>query len=248
MNDTRIRRLLFGPRSALPSSAACVVANGVRETLASLLGLSVEVSLSEPALPSAAAWSEIVRDALLYRVSGTVADAAIVLRCPDALSVIGALFGEPAQSQRRELSPIENDVMDRTVCAVAAHLGAVCGAGETHPVERVMSFGSFSTYFEIFIEAPLCARIGIALSRDPAPAPHERFEIGDLACVPLRLHATMDIGGLRGGEAAALRPGKLLALSASRMQQCSLQAGRRRLLRGSCGVRNGHYAITVAAL
>ena len=242
-----MRRVTFGSRSALPTSAACVVANGVRETLASLLGIPVEVRLSEPAIPNASAWLHIVHDAMLYRVAGAAADAAIVLRGNDALTLTGALFGEPAQSQAaRELSPIENDVLDRTVRAMASHLGAVCGARDTNIVERIDSLERFSTYFEIFIESPLSARVGIALSRDPQPAPQQRFDLAHLADVPLRLHATMELGALRCGEAAALSVGSLVSLASGSLQRCALRAGHRLLARGSCGVRNGHYAVTVA--
>jgi flagellar motor switch protein FliM len=247
--NKRIRHIVFGARSALPASAACVVANGLRETLASLLGVPVEVALSEPAIPDASAWLHIVRDAKLYRVTGAVADAAVVLRCNDALALAAALFGEPAQPPiARELSPIENDVLDRTVRAMASHLGAVCGARDTNVVERIESLERFSTYFEVFIESPLCARVGIALSRDPQPAPRERFDLAHLADVPLRMRATMELGALSGGEAAALRAGAYVSLTAGAMQRCALRAGDRLLVRGSCGVRDGHYAITVSSV
>jgi flagellar motor switch protein FliM len=243
-----MRRIVFGSRSALPTSAACVVANGIRETLASLLGIPVEVRLSEPAIPNASTWIHIVRDAMLYRVAGAVADAAIVLRSDDALTLTGALFGEPAQSHAaRELSPIEIDVLERTVRAMASHLGAVCGARDTNIVERIDSLERFSTYFEIFIEAPLSARVGIALSRDPQSAPQQRFDLAHLADVPLRLHATMELGALRGGEAAALSVGSLVSLASGSLQRCALRSGHRFLVRGSCGVRNGRFAVTVAA-
>jgi flagellar motor switch protein FliM len=242
-----IRRVVFGARSALPTSAACVVANGVRETLASLLGVSVEVGLSEPSIPNAAAWPAIVLDAMLYRIAGAVADAVIVLRPADALALAGALFGEPEFQERRALSPIENDVIDRTIRAIAAHLGPVCGASDAHTVERIAALAAFSTYFEIFIEAPVTARVGIALSRDPAAAPQHRFDMAQLADVSLRLHATFDIGILRGSDAAALRPGMLFPISNGGLQRCALRAGNRQFARGGCGVRNGHYAVTIAS-
>ena len=247
--NTRIRRVTFGARSALPTSAACVVANGIREALASLLGAAVEVGISEPVIPGESAWVHILHDATVYRVAGAVADAAIVLRCNDAFALIGALFGEPVHAQtRRELSPIENDVLDHTARAMASHLGALCGARDTNAVERMQSLGRFSTYFEILIESPLTARIGIALARDPQFPPQLRLEIAHLAAVALRVRATMRLGALRAGEAAALRSGAYVSLSADSMQRCTLYAGGRLLMRGSCGVRNGHYAVTIAAV
>lgn len=247
--NKRVRRMIFGSRSALPTSAACVVANGIRETLASLLGSPVEVALSEPAIPDASAWLHIVSDAMLYRVAGGVADAAVVLRSNDALALAAALFGEPAHPpMARELSPIEKDVLDRTVRAMASHLSAVCGTRDMNAVERIGTLERFSTYFEIFIESPLYARVGIALSRDPQTAPHERFDIAHLAEVPLRIRATMELGALSGGEAAALRSGAHLWIGAGSMQRCALRVADRLLVRGSCGVRDGRYAITVSSI
>jgi flagellar motor switch protein FliM len=245
----RIRRIIFGSRSALPASAACVVANGVRETLASLLGSPVDVSLSEAAIPDVSAWSHILSDAMLFRVAGAAADAVIVVRCNDALALTGALFGEPAPPPAaRELSPIENDVLDRTIRAMASHLGSVCGARDTNAVERIARLERFSTYFEIFVESPLRARLGIALSRDPQPAAQQRLDMGHLADVTLPIRATMELGALSGGEAAALRAGAHVWLAAGSMQRCALRAGDRVLVRGSCGIRDGHYAITVLAV
>lgn len=246
MNE-RVHRLIFGLRSALPISAACVVANGIREALGSILNATVEVALSEPAIPDVSAWPHIVREATLFRVVGCVADAVIVLRRHDALALIGALFGEPEQSQAgRELSPIENDVLDRTVRAMASHLSAVCGARDTNIVERINSLEQFSTYFDIFVESPLAARVGIALSREPRPAPQQCFELAHLADVPLRLRVTMDLDSLSGAAAAQLRAGTYLSLGTGAMQRCALLVGERLLMRGNCGVRDGHYAITVA--
>jgi hypothetical protein len=161
----RIRRARFERRSLLPISAACVVANGVRETLSSLLCAPAGLRLFEPVIPEPGAWSRIVEKARLYRVNGNVADAAIVLREADAIALIAALFGEshlPALTAR-ELSPIENDVLDRLVNAIAANLSAVCGAREGHFVERVGRVAEFVTFFELLLEEPVAARIGIAL-------------------------------------------------------------------------------------
>ena len=108
----RVRRTHFEERSSLPTSAACVVANGVRETLTSLIGAPIAMRLFEPAIPSPRAWGAIVCDAALYRVRGNVADAAVVLRASQACALAAAIFGEPSPEQppRRELSPLENEV------------------------------------------------------------------------------------------------------------------------------------------
>jgi flagellar motor switch protein FliM len=245
----RIRKPLFGPRSALPPSAACVVANGVRETLTSILNSPVEMRVFEPSIPTPPAWPAIVKDAVLYRVRGSIADAAVVLRAADALSLVAALFGEALPVDRnRELSPIERDVLDRTVNAIAAHLVSVCGTRESRFVERVGAIEGYATYFELLIEEPLAASIGIALSRDPAPEPRGRIEIGHLAAVPITARLALELGRIPSGTVAELRPGSILSLRPQDLQRCSLRAHGRSLARGACGVRNGRYALHVEAV
>ena len=240
-----IRKPVFRPRSALPSSAACIVANGVRETLTSIFSSPVEMRVFEPSIPAPPAWPAIVKDAVLYRVRGSIADAAIVLRSADALSLVAALFGEGSVHRGRELSPIERDVLDRTVNAIAAHLVSVCGTRESRCVERIGTIEGYSTYFELLVEEPVAARIGVALSRDPSPEPRGCVEIGHLAAVPIATRVTLDLGRIPSGAVADLRPGSVLTLRPYDLQRCSLLAHGRSVARGACGVRNGHYALHV---
>lgn len=245
----RVRKAVFSARSALPTSAACVVANGVRETLGSLLGTPVDLHLFEPAVPRLAAWTAILRQAVLYRVRGGVTDAAIVLRDPDARALISALFGENLDERGdRALSRIERDVLDRTARAIAAHLGAVCGTRDNYGAEPVETFDEPATYFEIALVEPLAARIGVALARDPNPEPGVRFDIGHLGAVPLAARAALDLGRVSSGSVARLAPGTVLPIAANAMQRCTLGLYGRCIARGGCGVRNGRYAFTVSEL
>lgn len=242
----RIRRPVFASRSALPASAACVVANGVRETLTSLFGTTVELRLVEPSIPSPSAWLVILKDAALYRVRGKIADAVVVLRPADALAMAAALFGERLSSGgARQLSPIERDLLDRTVNAVSVHLGSVCGARDGRGVERVSTIQSYATYFELLLEKPIVARIGFGLSRDPLPEPRGRVEIGHLASVSLTARAILDLGLVPSRSVARLHAGAILYLRAGALQRCALSVHGRALARGRCGVRNGHYAISL---
>jgi flagellar motor switch protein FliM len=245
----RVRRARFEARSALPISAACVVANGVRETLASLLGRPVLIKLFEPSIPSPAAWQAILREARLYRVRGNVADAAVVLRATDATALAAALFGEPhtAAAADRTLSPFESDILDRMVNAIAGNLTAVCGPREGRPVERVATLDGFVTYFELLIEEPAAARIGIALSRDPSPEGRGSLNVGHLAAVGVTTRASLDLGRVQGAAVARLSVGAMVALEPAALHRCSLTAHGRRLAAGRCGVRNGRYAFQVDA-
>ncbi len=242
----RIVKQIFAPRSALPASAACLVANGVREALVALLGAPVEMRLFEPTIPPRPAWPAILRDALLYRVRGSLTDAAIVLRPPDAQALVTALFGErDALREPRELSPIERDVLDRTANAFAAHLGAVCGAREAHSAERVAALEGFVTFFEIAIEEPLRARVGLALSRDPSPDPRARIEAAHLGAVPLATRVTLDLGRIDASAIGRLVAGALLHVHARELHRCTLGAHGKALARGAFGVSGSRCALRV---
>ncbi|MGA7355753.1 MAG: FliM/FliN family flagellar motor C-terminal domain-containing protein [Candidatus Cybelea sp.] len=243
----RVRAIRFDARASLPTSAACVVANGVRETLTSLFGTPASMRICEPMIPPAHTWPAIVRNAMLYRVRGSVADAALVLRATDAIAIASTIFGESpgAVSTARELSRIERDVIDRTATAIAANFGAVCGAREGHNVERVGAIGGFVTYFELLLEEPVAASVGIALSRDPAPEPLVRLELGHLAGVGVVVFASVAIGPVEAGAIARLAPGSVLSVPRSQLSRCALTATGRPLALGHCGVRNGRFALQV---
>jgi flagellar motor switch protein FliM len=244
----RLRRVCFEMRSYLPISAACVVANGVRETLSSLLSVAVSLRLFEPTIPSPQAWRTILHDARLYRVRGNVADAAIVLRESDAVALVAVLFGESeAARDVRALSRIERDVLDRMVNAVAANLGAVCGARDGHLVERVTTIDGFVTFFELFVEEPVRARIGVALSRDPSPETAASIEIAHLAAVKLAVSGSLELRTIEAGAVAGLHVGSFVPVAAAELRRCALMAHGRQFARGSCGVRNGRLAISVDA-
>jgi hypothetical protein len=245
-----VRAIRFGPRSSLPASAACVVANGVRETLTSVFGMPVSMRICEPMIPPPGAWPIIVHDAILYRVRGSVADAVLVLRAVDAVAIASAIFGESAGaiSAARELSRIERDVIDRTASAIAANLGAVCGAREAHYAERVGTIEGYVTYFELLLEEPVTASIGVALSRDPAPEPRICFELGHLAGVRIVAIGSVELGRVQASAVAGLAPGSMLPVHRSLLNRCALSAAGRPLARGRCGVRNGRFALQVDEL
>jgi hypothetical protein len=246
----RVRRACFEARSSLPVSAACVVANGVRETVSALLGGAVvTLRLSEPCIPSPDAWPVILRDARVYRLRGSVADAAVILGPSDAVALATILFGEShAHSTGRGLSPIECDVLDRMVNAMAANLGAVCGKRESFALERAGAVAGFVTYFELLLDEPVGARIGIALSRDPSPQLSGALDIAQLARVQLEASAVLDLGTVAAAQVARVAVGSLLPIAGSALNRCALTAHRRRLARGNCGVRNGRFAFAVDAV
>ncbi len=244
----RVREAQFERRSSLPASAACVVANGIRETLSALLGTPVILRLFEPVIPDPRAWEAIASGATMYRVRGSVADAAIVLRALDAIAIASAIFGEPATPDVRELSPIERDVVDRAAHAIAANLIAVCGARESRAIERVGAIDGFVTFFEMSLEGPVEARIGIALSRDPAPEPRGGFELLHLVDVRVAAVAAIDLGSTLVRDVGRLAVGTMLPIRAEDLRRCTLAIAGRPIARGACGVGNGRYAVAAKAI
>jgi hypothetical protein len=243
----RVREARFEPRSSLPIAAACVVANGVRESLATLLRKPVALRLVEPVIPLSPAWDVVTGGARLYRVNGNVADAAIVLRAVDAGVLAAALFGEGRESLvTGPLSPMECDVLDRMAATFATNFAAVCGARESPRIERVLEIRDFTTYFELVVEEP-AARIGIALSRDPAPEARGGVSVGHLAGVKLAARAALDLGTIEAGAVARLGVGSMLPFESAQLGRCTLRAGRQRFARGVCGVCNGRLALLVDA-
>lgn len=246
----RVRSARFEQRSSLPTSAACVVANGVRETLSALLGVAASLRLFEPIIPDPRGWATIVRDALLYRIRGGIADAALILRLADAVALASAAFSEPASGARKAcaLSPIERDVVDRLINALAANLGAVCGTREAGAAQRVDAIGGFVTFFELLIETPIEARVGIALSREPCSTASGALQLSHLAGVGFVVSASLDLGKLQSSDVGRLEKGAILPVFAGDLHRCTLTIYGRRLARGACGVRNGRYAFSAESV
>jgi hypothetical protein len=246
-NGRRIRETCFEDRSNLPASAACVVASGARETLGALLSSAVSLRLFEPVLPTPGAWRAILRDATLFRYRGTVADAAIVLRAPDARALARAVFGETALDDSfpaAPLSPLENDVLGRVAAAIGASLPAVCGVRDGAAVERVAEISGFTTFFELILERPVRASIGVAVSRDPAPDPRGTLGIHDLEEVEISLDVRIDVGSFPATLVAGLTPGDVLPFEGP-APRGRLRLDGRTLAYGMCGVRRGWYALTL---
>jgi flagellar motor switch protein FliM len=242
-----VRRWIATRRSSLPPSAACVVGNGVREALAALFAAPVELRVIEPSIPRAGAWPTVLRDALLYRVRGSVADAVIVVRSEDAATLAAALFGERTSRANHSLSPFERDVLDRTIGSLAAHLGSVCGTRESLGAERIDRIERLVTYFELSLLEPVVARIGIALTHDPSSQPQARIEAAHLAQIPITTLARFDLGPVSSRTVAALVTGAVLPVRPDELDRCRLVAFGRALARGSCGLADGRRALRIDA-
>jgi flagellar motor switch/type III secretory pathway protein FliN len=237
-----VRSMRFEDRSLLAVSAGCVVANGFRESLSQLLGVPVVTRLFEPALPDPNGWAAIANGARSYLVRGSRSDGAIVVRETDALRLAGAAFGV-AESGTRSLSGIETTVFERMIAAFATQLGAVCG--NTERPRLIGTLAGFTTYLEVHIAEPVCARIGVALSREPVEAQSPGLNLADLRAVELDI--AVQLGGCRveAAKLADLEVGSLIPLGpVTAMAGIAYLAGRA-LGRGECGVVSGRYALSI---
>lgn len=241
----RVRPARFKPRSTLPLSAACLVANGVRETLASLLGSAVVLHVMEPVVPDANAWYAIADGAGLYAVRGPVADAVFVLRPADASALAAAAFGERC-GEPRALSAVERHVLERLVRALSGCAAPLCGR-EPSPPERILDISTCAAYFELVVDAPVTARLGVAVSRDPAVSGGATLRIDDLLDVEVELAAQFAAGQLAAGAFLELREGTFVPMMTRVGEPGVLHAGGTVLARGECGTLGQRSALAVSA-
>jgi hypothetical protein len=243
VNGKVVRSVSFRERSVLPLSAACVVAAGVRETLGGLFGEPVLLKLYEPVIPSADAWEKIARNAAIQRIRTSRGDGAIVLRPSDATALAAAAFGEK-EPAATELSGLERAVIERTVRAISAHVVTIFGVPEAPQLEETHSMVGFTTFFELQVERPVRARIGIALAREPRVEPQPGIDVDDLLGLQVDLAVRADLGSHAALLLAQLEPGAMLPLPEFALRGTLHVAGRL-LAGGECGVNGGRYALAI---
>ncbi len=245
VHGRRVRAGRFVERSLLPVSAACLVANGVREALAGAIACDVEVRLLAPVVPSSSAWRAIADRSTIVVVHGASGDAALVLHEIDAAKLAAAVFGETVVSAR-ELSHIERRVVERLVTVLAGALSPVCGvtAAAAGPGDGALLAG-FAVYFEVLVEQPVSARIGIALAADAAPARGPSLQIEDLLPCELELRVRSEAPPISIAELAALELGSVVPMTGTTAFAGSLLLAGREIARGECGVLGPRFAFAL---
>ncbi|HET6894191.1 MAG TPA: FliM/FliN family flagellar motor C-terminal domain-containing protein [Candidatus Baltobacteraceae bacterium] len=245
-SQKRVRAIRFQQRSSLPVSAACIVANGVRETLGALLASPVSLRLLEPRIPDPQAWNTLCSGAQLYAVRGPVCDAAFVIRPGDALALASSAFGELPDAQR-PLSALEREVLVRALRGIAGSLAPVCGR-ELSPLEPILDIHGYVTYFELLVERPVAARLGIALSRDPvARSGASALHLEDLGGVEIEVCAQFACGMLTAEAFLGLRPGTIVPMKTRVGEPGLLKIGGAVIARGECGALGERSAFIVTA-
>lgn len=234
--------LVFEERSVLAVSAACVVANAVRESLTSTFSLPVDLRLFEPSIPSHQGWQAIAKGASLYRMRGLRGDVAIVLRAADAAAIARAAFGEFEPSPRA-LSLMEASVLHRLVGTLAGAFPVLCGTTVTpQPCE---SIDTFTTYFELQIERPMVARIGIALAKEPSAEARGLLNPEALLDLEVELCVRSVEVQLPTATVAALEPGDFVPMISTIGNGFTLYLAGRPLASGECGVSGDRFAFAI---
>jgi hypothetical protein len=240
-----IRDISFAPRSTLPLSAACLVANGVRETLSRLLATDLDVDLIEPAMPGADERRVLVQGALILRVRGRLCDGFVIVRPPDARRLVALAFGEEERSERDALSEIERTTLERVVAALVPLCNTLCGTlGPVSGESSERAACDLATYFEVRTTGRLRVAFGFALTRDPAEETGERLTLGDLGEVEIEGTVEFARGALGVPAFSRLAEGVTLALETSLGAPGVLSFAGIPFARGTCGITNGRSAIS----
>jgi len=235
------------PRASLPVDAACVVANGVREALRTLLGEACAVTIGEPVALDAAAWRSLAHNALLFATPGRATDVVFVLAPRDARRLVGAAFGEETAAEDGSWSVLEAGAVERIVARCANACDALCveRRGPTTSVDAARLPRSVA-YFDVRVAAPVVLTIGVGILRElpetPPPATLTPAVLGGLG---VDVRVILGRGTLTAPRLLDLRVGSLVALSTKVDGEGELKLAGQRIALGTCGVRNGHSAFEV---
>ncbi|MFY9779367.1 MAG: FliM/FliN family flagellar motor switch protein [Candidatus Baltobacteraceae bacterium] len=243
-----LRQARFACRSTLPLSAACLVANGVREQLGRLLAAELEVELLEPAIPGPGERRVLLENAFVRRVRGRLCDGFVIVRPADARRLAALAFKEPQRPESASLSEIEQATLERIVGALVPLCASLCGT--LGPVTRESSERAacdLTTYFEVRTTGAQRAAIGFALTCDPLEQVGERLGLEDLADVELEGAVEFACGTLGVRGFSRLAEGSTLKLETPLGAAGLLRFGEVVFGRGACGLRDGRSALVFEA-
>jgi flagellar motor switch/type III secretory pathway protein FliN len=244
----RVRTAHFVPRSAVALSTACVVANGMRETLRALFGGAVAVEIGEVAAIDAHAWDALARDAELLVVSGNAADAALVIDPADARRLVLHAFGEDAARPTMPESALERRAYERLASALAGALDPLCGERLGPPRRAHPADARWTSYFDVRVRAPIEVRIGVAVARERAvPRPAVARPLSFVAEVPVVVTARMALAPMTLAGLARLRVGDVVRCDTEAGFSAALNIVDRCAAHGTCGVANGRLAVRISA-
>jgi hypothetical protein len=244
----RLRAPAFVPRSTLPLSAACVVANGAREHLSRALASDVDVRLIEPAVPAPRQRAVLLAGATILRVRGRLCDGFVSARPGDARRLVALAFGESERRDGTELSAIERATLERVMLGIVPLCNSLCGTlGAVTREAPERAAADLATYFEVRTTGPEPFAIGFGLTRDPAPDVADCIELEALADVELRGRVQIGTCRLAAPAFARLAPAATLTLDATIENGGALFFGDVAFARGACGVSGGRGALRLGS-
>jgi len=241
-----VRRPRFVLRPNLPVEAACVVANGIREALRSLLGEACAVTIGDPVAIDAAAWRSLIRDACVFATPGRATDVVFVLAARDARRLVRAAFGEDGAGEDAA-SALEAGAIERIVARCATACDALCAErrGPTAAVDPARAPRSVA-YFDVRVASPLTFVIGVGIARElPVPPPAGGLSPAALEALPVDVQVVLGRGSLPTPRLLQLRVGSVVKLGTKVDGEGELKVAGQRIAFGTCGVRNGRSAFEV---
>jgi hypothetical protein len=241
-----VRGASFVKRSTLPLSAACLVANGVREVLSRSLATELDVQLIESTIPGHAERELLVADATILRVRGRIGDGFVIVRPADARRLVALAFGESEAREGLPLSAIERVTLERVLVDIVPLCNSLCGTLGTVSREPVGSpCNDLTAYFEVRTLGRAPFAIGFGLTRDPERPVGECVSLEALADVELPGRVEVGVGSVAANAFARLTPAATLALDAPLAGNGVLYFGDVAFARGTCGVSGGRAALRI---
>jgi len=240
-----VREARFVRRSGLPLSAACLVANGVREHLSSSLGRAFETSVIDPVVLDQRAARALFSGATVYRVRGRLCDAFTVLRSDDALRLAALAFGETERAEG-EMSPVERLTLDRLLALLPPLCVPLCGevrSVATETPERASA--ESAAYFEVRL-SPVAVAFGFAMSIDPSEVAVPALALEDLRDLEMECTVECARGTIDVDALARLSAGETLALQTPLGGGGTLCVSGVPIAYGTCGARGERAAFAIA--
>jgi flagellar motor switch/type III secretory pathway protein FliN len=249
-NSQGVRPARFVPRASIPLSAACLVANGLRETLRELFTEGCEVTIGEPAAINAAAWSALSSAAHCFLTCGRQTDVVLVVPEVHARTLVLRAFGEGEAGGATALSTLEIEAVERIAARCAAAFDPLYA--ERRGPSRRVSAGSLPVcvaYFDVRVQAPIAIDIGIGIVRElPGRGSAGGFPAALLGRVPLELAAEVASGTIDVATLLDLVPGDIVLLETQVGSAAALKIDGRSFARGRGGVSAGRYSFEVQAI
>jgi flagellar motor switch/type III secretory pathway protein FliN len=242
-----VRRARFVPRASIPLGAACLVANGLRETLRELFGERCELTIGEPAAIGPDAWDTLSREAHCFLTCGRQTDIVLVVPNGHARTLVLRAFGEGEPLGAPTLSALERHAVERIAARCAAAFDPLC-AERRGPSQRVdgRTVPACVAYFDVRVQLPVALEIGIGIVRElPDQGPTGAFSAAHLAHVPVELRAEFASGTIDVATLLRLAPGDVVRLESQVGAVASLKIGGRAFASGTAGVAGGRYSCEV---